>query len=122
MPELVLLDSISYLGPEHAGAVVVSGSHGGEAAARYALAHPPLLVVFNDAGVGKDQAGIAGLALLEAAGIAACAVGHLSARISDAKDTLEHGVITHANRPARRLGAGIGEKVRTVVERLCDKA
>ena len=65
---LVLLDSITEAGLQHRGAVLVSGSHAGASVVRYALAAQPLLVVFNDAGVGKDHAGIAALATLEAAG------------------------------------------------------
>lgn len=105
---LVLVDSITESGPQHRGAVVVSGSHAGISVVRYALAAQPLLAVFNDAGVGKDQAGIAGLAALEAAGVAACAVAHSSARIGEAASTLTDGRIAHANTPARRLGATPG--------------
>lgn len=54
---IILLDSISFIGPDDAGQIVVSGSHGGTVAAAYARRHPPWLVVFNDAGVGKDAAG-----------------------------------------------------------------
>ena len=75
---LRVVDSITELGPADEGCVAVSGWHGGTSAARFAIAARPLLSVFNDAGVGKDGAGIAGLALLEAEGLAACAVAHSS--------------------------------------------
>ena len=39
----------------------MSGSHGGISSAQYALAARPLIAVFNDAGVGKDEAGLAAL-------------------------------------------------------------
>lgn len=112
---LVCLDSIAEATRAHRGMVVVSGSHGGLSAARYALAAGPLLTVFNDAGVGKDEAGIAGLALLQAAGLAACAVAHSSARIGDARSTLEDGVVTHANAAAAALQVGPGARVRELV-------
>jgi hypothetical protein len=105
---LVLADSITEAGPQHRGMVVVTGSHAGLSVVRYAVAASPLLAVFNDAGVGKDGAGIAALALLEAAGIAACAVAHTSARIGEAASTLAEGRIAHANAFARRLGATPG--------------
>ena len=109
----VLLDSIAHLLPEHAGAVVVSGSHGGLSAARFVLAqvHGPVVVFFNDAGVGKDEAGIAGLGLLQQAGLAAAAYGHESARIGDAHDGWQHGVLTHMNAQALRLGLLAGMTV-----------
>jgi len=64
--------------------VVVSGSHGGLSAARFALQALPHLAVFNDAGIGKDGAGIAALTWLQPHGIAAVTVAHDSARIGGA--------------------------------------
>ena len=64
-----LIDSISAITAEMAGQIVVSGSHGGISSARYALAARPWLSVFNDAGVGKDAAGMAALPFLQAQGL-----------------------------------------------------
>ena len=61
MPPLRIVDSITELCAQDAGCIAVSGSHGGLSSARYALAARPLLSVFNDAGVGKDSAGLAAL-------------------------------------------------------------
>ena len=108
-PALRLVDSITELGPADAGCVAVSGSHGGLSSARYALAAHPLLSVFNDAGVGKDAAGIAGLAWLQGHGLAACTVSHMSACIGLAKSTLDSGVVSHANEAARALGIEPGK-------------
>jgi hypothetical protein len=74
--------------------------------------------VFNDAGVGLDDAGIAGLALLQDAGLAACAVAHASACIGVAQSTLERGVVSHANAAARTLGLRLGEPLKAQIERL----
>lgn len=63
-PPLRLVDSVAELTAADAGCWAITGSHGGLSAARYALAVRPALVVFNDAGVGLRQAGIAGLAEL----------------------------------------------------------
>jgi hypothetical protein len=62
------------------------------------------LYVFNDAGVGKDRAGIAALDLLDADGIAAVTVSHDSARIGEASDAWQHGVLSHLNAAAVALG------------------
>ena len=115
---VVVMDAVSSLEPEHAGAIVVTGSHGGIGSARSAIGHPPLLVVFNDAGVGKDGAGIAGLDLLAQFGIAAVTVSADSARIGDAEDTLEHGRISYANEPARQLNCDTGQAVKAAVSSL----
>ncbi len=118
MKKVFLLDSVTEGGLEHAGQIVVTGSHGGVSAARYALQYRPFLVVFKDAGVGKDQAGIIGLDLLEEAGIAAVAVAHTSARIGEAKSTFEEGVISHANALARALGLKPGQKLEEAIRML----
>lgn len=117
-PALRVVDSITELSAADAGCIAVSGSHGGWSAARYAAAARPLLAVFNDAGVGKDGAGIAGLAVLQAQGIAACTVAHDSARIGDAGSTLADGKISRANEAARALGAEPGLRCAELVARL----
>jgi hypothetical protein len=117
-PKIVLLDSVTQAAPEHAGCVVVTGSHAGRSVVKYAAAVPAKLYVFNDAGVGKDGAGIAALAELEALGIAAVAVAHTSARIGEALDTWQHGVISAVNAPAAKLGLAPGRRLREAVAAL----
>ncbi len=109
---VVLMDSITDIEVEHAGRFVVTGSHGGLGSARHAIQHPPALVVFNDAGVGKDAAGTAGLDLLAQFGIPAATVSVESARIGDAEDALQNGRISYANPAAIALGfePGVGVK------------
>jgi uncharacterized protein YunC (DUF1805 family) len=115
---LRIVDSITQLGAADAGCVAVSGSHGGLSAARFALEARPLLSVFNDAGGGKDDAGCAGLALLQSHGLAACTVAHTSARIGDARSTLEDGIVSRVNEAAAALGIEAGERCRDIVARL----
>jgi hypothetical protein len=110
MSDLLVIDSITQLGAGDAGCIAVSGSHGGVSSARYAMAARPLLSIFNDAGGGKDGAGFAGLALLQAQGLAACTVEHTSARIGDAHSTLNDGIISHVNAPAAALGVAAGQR------------
>jgi len=92
--------------------VVVSGSHGGLSAARFALQALPHLAVFNDAGIGKDGAGIAALTWLQPHGIAAVTVAHDSARIGEAESTWQDGVISAVNDAAAALGARPGLALR----------
>ncbi len=103
-----VFDSITQAVGGPPGQVVVSGSHGGASAGRFALQARVLLAVFNDAGVGLDDAGIAALPLLQAHGIAACTVAHDTARIGEAASTLATGVVSHANAAAAALGARPG--------------
>jgi hypothetical protein len=108
-PRLVLLDSVTQVTPAHAGSLVVTGSHGGASVVPYARAVRAWLYVFNDAGVGKDGAGIAALDILQADGIAAAAVAHASARIGEAADSWAHGVVAHLNAAAAALGLRSGD-------------
>lgn len=113
-----LMDTITKVTAQDAGTVVVSGSHGGTSSGHFALAAPLKLAVFNDAGVGKDGAGIAALAMLQAHGSAAVTVAHTSARIGDAADTWAHGVVSHANAAAQTLGLAPGQPLREAVRQL----
>jgi hypothetical protein len=112
---VVLLDSVTETAVAHAGCVVVTGSHAGRSVVKYAAAVPAKLYVFNDAGIGKDGAGIAALVELESLGLAAVAVAHTSARIGEAQDTFENGVISTVNAPAARLGLAPGQRLREVL-------
>jgi hypothetical protein len=107
----VLLDSVTQVDASHAGLCVVTGSHGGVSAARYANAVAARVYVFNDAGVGKDAAGITSLTRLDVRGIAAATVAHDSARIGEARDTWDNGVISQRNVAAGRLGVHPGMRL-----------
>jgi hypothetical protein len=115
-----LADSVTALDARHRNCVLVAGSHGGIVAARYAAAAGVRAAIFNDAGGGLDEAGFAGLAWLDAAGIAAATVAHTSARIADADDSYAHGVISHANAAARACGVRAGMSCRDAAALLRD--
>lgn len=115
-PPLVLLDSVTQVAPAHAGCLVVTGSHGGASVVKYALAVRAWLYVFNDAGIGKDQAGIAALQLLQHEGVAAAAVAHDTARIGEALDAWEHGVVSRLNAAALALGLQTGMPLRRQID------
>jgi len=115
---IVITDSITRIGDETAGAVVVSGSHGGIYAAYLAARLGVAAAIFNDAGVGREGAGIAGLDYLGLLGIPAAAIGHRTARIGDGADMMARGVITHANALAAALGCRPGLDCRTAAAAL----
>ena len=117
---VLIMDSISYIGGETSRCdVIVSASHGGFSAGEYVLRHPaPRAVIYNDAGLGKDKAGIVALSMLEEKGVAAATVSHNSARIGDSKDTYENGVISHVNKVAASLKISVGMTVKDVCELL----
>ena len=114
---VLLVDSITRVEPQDAGCVVVSASHGGTSSGGFALEVPLALVVFNDAGGGKDGAGVAALDMLERRGVPGACVAHTSARIGDAIDTWENGVVSFANPSAERAGIAPGERLAAAVAR-----
>lgn len=116
--EILLADSVTALDARYAGHVLVSGSHGGLIAAHYAAAARVRAAVFNDAGRGKDDAGIAGLAALDHLHIPAVAVHRTSARIGDAADTLVNGIVATCNKAASLLGVGVDMPCTTAVQHL----
>jgi hypothetical protein len=116
--EIVLADTATKLGDAARGGVIVTGSHGGRYAAYLTLAAHPRAVIHNDAGVGKDQAGIAVIGMGEALGVAAATLGHTSCRIGDSADMMARGVISHANAAARALGVAPGMTCREAALRL----
>ena len=107
-PGLLVLDSVTRMDESHRGKVLVAGSHGGVYAAYLAALGRLRGVILNDAGGGKEDAGIGGLSYLDEAGIAAATVAHDSARIGDGGDMLARGVISHVNRRAAALGCAPG--------------
>jgi hypothetical protein len=109
---IVIMDSITNVTPEDKGCFVVAASHGGASSGEFALEVPLGLVVLNDAGIGKDQAGIASLAMLESHGVAGATVSHNSARIGDSRDMWESGVISRVNGPAKALGLAEGQALK----------
>jgi hypothetical protein len=93
----------------NAGDIVVCGSHGGLSAGEYAQKRCVKAVFFNDAGIGKNNAGIKSLESLSEAGIIACTVDCMTAEIFNGSDALENGIVTFCNRIAK--AEGIKEKM-----------
>jgi hypothetical protein len=114
---VICIDSASLIAPGDEGCIVITGSHGGliggkpEKAINVAAA----FAAFNDAGVGRDEAGLGRLGPLDGRAIPAVTVGHMSAEIGNALSSLD-GVISHANTAAACLGARCGLPLRQFLE------
>lgn len=114
----ILLNSITDAGPSARGRVVVSGSHGGLYPAAIASGAGVHAVIFNDAGIGFEQAGVAGIQALNACGMAAAVVDCMSAEIGSAEDMAGHGIISFANEYALLANVRIGMTVDKAVDLL----
>jgi hypothetical protein len=115
---IVLADTATKLGESAKGAVIVTGSHGGRYAAYLTLKAHPRAVIHNDAGVGKDEAGIAVVGIAQALGVAAATLSHASCRIGDATDMMARGIVSCANAAASALGVSKGVTCREAATRL----
>lgn len=115
---VVAVDTIAHLKPEDAGQVVMTGSHGGISSGEYAGKVPIAAVFFNDAGIGKENAGTASLSYLEARGIIAGTVSHDSALIGNALETWQSGLVSALNPLAEKAGFALGEPVSQAVRRI----
>jgi hypothetical protein len=113
-----MLDSITDLGAGHAGTVAISGSHGGLYPASVASRGGLRAVIFNDAGIGLDRAGVAGVAALGGSGMAAAATDGMSCEIGSAGDMWDNGRISVVNAPATALGLAPGMTVAWAAELL----
>lgn len=117
---IVVVDTISYVNDDDRGNVIVGGSHFGKICGDQTSKFKPKGVILNDAGKGKDNAGIQGLFVLEKVGIPAATVSAMSARIGDGLSSYEEGEISFANEPAKKLGVIIGMKAKEAAKRMVE--
>lgn len=118
--EVVAMDSASQISSQDLGRIVVAGSNGGRESGRAAVHAGCAAIVLNDAGIGKERAGVAGLALVDERGIPGMAVSHESAEISDGLSTWRTGRLSVVNDSAARLGVRAGMSVAEAIQTLCD--
>lgn len=91
--------------------VGITGSHGGLYSATIASRSKLHATIFNDAGKGYLNAGVAGVMELDRVGMAAAAADTYSCRIGSAEDTLQRGVISDCNKAAQTAGVSTGMSV-----------
>lgn len=92
--------------------VVCIGANSARVFAESILEIAPRGAIGNDCGIGKNRSAIAGLPMLEEAGIAAAAVAAMSARIGDGMSTWRDGVISAVNEIAKSRGVTAGMAAR----------
>ena len=114
------LDSVSLVRPSDAGQIIIAGSHGGVLGGRpeTAIKIDAFAAFYNDAGVGKDMAGISRLPALEERAIIGGTVSSQSARIGDGRSTYETGIISHINAVAASAGASLDMPLKNFIQKL----
>jgi hypothetical protein len=117
-PALIVVDSATALPRASAGAVAIVGSHGGVYAAWLSARAGLRAAIHHDAGIGRDGAGIAGLAWAVRFGFAFATVRGATARIGDGADMRRRGRIGHVNPAAAAAGLVPGMPADEAAERL----
>lgn len=120
--EPIVLDSVTHLTDAHRGRVGHCASHGGSYAAYFAAAKGIGAVILNDAGIGRERAGVAGLDLLQALGVPAATISSWSARIGDGKDGVARGRISTVNAAAASAGVTVGMSCKQALDVLARAA
>ena len=108
---VLVFDSVTKLPPEADGAVVIGASHAAVYAAHMSARSGCRAAIHHDAGIGKDEAGVGGLAYADKLGMAMAAVATASARIGDGADLQARGIISRANGLAAACGVVPGMSV-----------
>lgn len=114
----LVFDSVTKLPSEADGAVVIGGSHAAVYAAYMSAKFGCRAAIHHDAGIGKDEAGVSGLAYADKLGMAMAAVATASARIGDGADLHARGIISRANGLAAACGVVPGMSAREAAELL----
>jgi hypothetical protein len=78
----------------------------------------PRGVIGSDGGFGRNRMAVAGLYILNGIGVAAAAVGLLSARLGDPGSIYEDGCVTLVNAVAGQAGVRVGQRARDAAELL----
>lgn len=88
---IIIANSAASIDENNKNDVVVDGSHFGRNVGEMALNAKVGAMIGNDAGIGLDNAGIAGMKILEEHGIPAAAVSSMSAEIGNGTSTYQKG-------------------------------
>jgi hypothetical protein len=98
--KVLAVPTVTKLGPDTPGSVVVGGSHAAIYTSYLTLRAGARAAIQHDAAFGLDRAGIAGLAWADQFGFAMAAVDARTARIGDGVDMLARGRISAVNKHA----------------------
>ena len=120
--KVIVTDSIVFGTAEDVDNVLVTAGHTGRSGARHILNVHPFGFICSDGGRGRDDSGMAGLAIVaEEAGIPGATVDASRARLGDGMSTYLDGVISAVNEPARACGITIGMPAEEAARLLADR-
>ncbi len=106
--QIVVTDSIVFGTDADRRNVLVTAGHTGRSGARHILTVRPFGFICSDGGGGRDNSGTAGLAIVNAEGIAGATVDARRAKMGDGMSTYTDGIISAANALAQACGVAVG--------------
>tara|TARA_B100000614_G_scaffold36357_2_gene28673 strand:- start:1731 stop:2561 length:831 start_codon:yes stop_codon:yes gene_type:complete len=106
--KIVVANSVTTLGEECCGHVVLAGSHGATYAAFLAVKSGARGIILNDAGRAKDESGISGGEYCDGLDVPFATVGSNSCRIGNGESMKNEGIISYVNNTAKLLGVELG--------------
>lgn len=118
--KIVVADSAADMGESTRGDVFVDGSHCGVNVGEMTIHNEVGAMIGNDAGMGKNDAGIAALKMCDEHGIPAAAVAAMSAKIGSGMSTYEQGQISVVNEAAKKLGVTPGMSAIEAADKLLE--
>jgi len=118
--KIVVADSAAAMDESTKGDVFVDGSHCGINVGEMTIHSSVGAMIGNDAGMGKNNAGIAALKMCDEQGIPAAAVAAMSAKIGSGMSTYEQGQISVVNEAAKKLGVSVGMSAKEAADKLLE--
>ncbi|WP_098956874.1 hypothetical protein [Pseudonocardia sp. N23] len=116
---VVCTDSIAFGTPADRDInVLVTAGHTGRSSVPYLRRFSPYGFICSDGGRGRDDSGVAGLAIVEADGLAGACVDARTAMMGDGLSSYRDGVISAVNALAARCGVEIGMPASEAAHRL----
>ena len=106
--QVICTDSIAFGLPEDVRNVLVTAGHTGRSAVPYLLKVRPFGFICSDGGKGREDGGIAGLAMVEKEGLAGATVDARSARMGEGLSSYRDGIISAVNALAAAAGVRVG--------------
>ncbi len=118
--KIVVADSAAAMDESTKGDVFVDGSHCGINVGEMTIHSGVGVMIGNDAGLGKNDAGIVALKMCDEHGIPAAAVAAMSAKIGSGMSTYEQGQISVVNEAAKKLGVSVGMSAKEAADKLLE--
>jgi len=116
--KIVVADSAAGMDERSKGDVFVDGSHCGVNVGEMTINSGMGAMIGNDAGMGKNNAGIVALKMCDERGIPAAAVAARSAKIGSGMSTYEQGKISVANETAKKMGVRVGMSAKEAADKM----